>query len=47
MSLCFQNIFKIKIYAYLKVDDKANSENVTAREVFLLVIHCVGIRGCY
>lgn len=27
-------LFKIAIYAYVTVDDKANSENVTAKEVF-------------
>lgn len=27
-------LFKIAIYAYVTVDDKTNSENVTAKEVF-------------
>lgn len=33
-------LFKIGIYVYLKVDDKANSENVTAKEVFTSNLLC-------
>ena len=40
------SLFKIGIYAYVRVDDNANSENVTAKAV-LLVIYCVGVRRCF
>lgn len=39
-------LFKIGIYACVRVHDNANSENVTAK-AFLLVSYCVGVVGCY
>lgn len=34
------SLFKIGIYAYIRVDDNANSENVTAKAVFTSNLLC-------